>query len=91
MHGQELIRSYVKEGGYRTDFCSTCGSPLPNPIRGGTEFWVPAGLLEDKANFEIAAHLHVGSKASWDAIVSNGIQHQNTPDLDRLLKQLQQR
>jgi hypothetical protein len=89
MHGQEHIHSYVKETGYRSDFCSKCGSPLPNPIRGGMEYWIPAGLLEDKVNVEIAAHLHIGSKAVWDAVVSNGVQYQDAPDLDSLLKLLQ--
>jgi hypothetical protein len=87
--GQVGITSYVEETGYRSDFCSKCGSPLPNPIRGGTAYWIPAGLLEDNANFEIAAHLHVGSKATWDAVASNGVQYQDAPDLDSLLKLLQ--
>jgi len=91
VRGHERIVSYVKETGYRADFCSKCGSPLPNPIKGGTQYWIPAGLLDDDVNIEIAAHLHVGSKASWDAIASNGVQYQNAPDLDSLLKLLQRK
>lgn len=91
VHGHERITSYVKETGYRTDFCSKCGSPLPNPIKGGTQYWIPAGLLDDETNIEIAAHLHVGSKASWDEVASNGVQYQEAPDLESLLKVLQQK
>lgn len=91
VRGHERITSYVKETGYRTDFCSKCGSPLPNPIKDGTQYWVPAGLLDDKAAIEIAAHLHVGSKASWDEVAPNGVQYQEAPDLESLLKVLQQK
>lgn len=86
--GQGRITSYVKNTGYRSDFCSKCGSPLPNPLGGRAEYWIPAGLLEDNANLEIAAHLHVGSKASWDAVASSGVQYQEAPDLVNLLKML---
>ena len=90
--GQEHITSYVyvKGTGYRSDFCSKCGSPVPNPLRGSAEYWIPVGLLENNANLEIAAHLYVGSKASWDAIASKGVQYQEAPDLNSLLKVLQQ-
>lgn len=86
--GQDRITSYVKNTGYRSDFCSKCGSPLPNPLGSKAEYWIPAGLLEDNANLEIAAHLHVGSKASWDAVASSGVQYQEAPDLVSLLKVL---
>lgn len=87
--GQDFITSFIKDTGYRSDFCSKCGSPLPNPLRDETEFWIPVGLLEGNANLQIAAHLHVGSKASWDVIGSNGVQYQEAPDLESLLKLLQ--
>jgi len=31
--GQELISSYIKPSGFRSDFCRSCGSPVPNPLR----------------------------------------------------------
>jgi hypothetical protein len=31
--GQDHIASYVKPTGFRSDFCSHCGSPVPNPVR----------------------------------------------------------
>jgi len=85
--GHEQISSYVATH-YRSDFCSKCGSPVPNPLGSRPEYWVPAGLLEGNVDLEIAAHLYVGSKASWDAIASNGFQYQGAPDLDHLVKVL---
>lgn len=86
--GQEHIASYVTDSGYRSDFCSKCGSPLPNPLGGRTEYWIPAGLLDDDASLQIAAHVHVGSKASWDAIAPGAVRYQETPGLESLLKVL---
>jgi hypothetical protein len=86
--GQDFITSYIKDTGYRSDFCSKCGSPLPNPLMNETEYWIPVGLLEGNASLQIAAHLYVGSKASWDVIGSNGVQFQEAPDLESLLKVL---
>lgn len=88
--GEKRITSYVKDTDYRSDFCSKCGSPLPNPLNGRPEYWIPVGLLEDNASLKIAAHLHVGSKASWDAVGSSGVQYQEAPDLESLLAVLRQ-
>jgi len=87
--GQEKITSYVKESGYRSDFCSKCGSPVPNPLQGRNEYWIPVGLFEDHVGLEVGAHLYVGSKASWESISSDGVQYQETPGLERLLNVLQ--
>lgn len=46
LQGQELISSWVKPSGFRADFCSVCGSPVPNPLRGLPWVWVPTGLLD---------------------------------------------
>lgn len=83
--GQDCINSYENESGYRSDFCAKCGSPLPNPLTGKTGYWVPVGLLEDKANLEVAAHVHLGSKSSWEVIAAGGVHYQDAPDLDYLL------
>src|SRR5262245_19556634 len=65
LSGQDGISSFVKPTGFRSDFCSRCGSPVPNPLRSTPYYWVPAGLLEGSEQLEIVAHLYVGSKASW--------------------------
>jgi len=64
--GQEAISSFQKPTGYRSDFCSTCGSPVPNQLRGMDLIWVPAGLLEESFDAAVNVHLHLGSAASWE-------------------------
>lgn len=83
--GSDKISSFVTSTGFRSDFCVKCGSPVPNPLRNTSYFWVPAGLLENDGKLEIVAHLHVGSKASWDIIGSTGTQFDTMPEFAALL------
>lgn len=64
--GQNAISSFQKPTGYRSDFCSICGSPVPNQLRGMELVWVPAGLLEKSFDAEVSVHLHLGSAATWE-------------------------
>lgn len=66
LSGQERISSFQKPTGYRSDFCSACGSPVPNPLRGKALMWVPAGLLDERFDAAVSMHLHLGSAASWE-------------------------
>jgi hypothetical protein len=84
--GQEYISSWVKDTGFRSDFCSNCGSPVPNPLRSYPYYWVPAGLFEGDVQLTVSAHFYVGSKASWDVIASPGTLHETMPELFELLK-----
>ena len=86
--GQAHIASWVKYTGFRSDFCSQCGSPVPNPLRSTPYYWVPAGLLDEKGQLAIAVHLFVGSKASWDVIALPGKQYETTPGLSEFLRLL---
>lgn len=85
LSGQEHISSWVKDTGFRSDFCSKCGSPVPNPLRSTPYYWVPAGLFEDDVQLTISAHFFVGSKAQWDVIASPGTQYETMPELSELL------
>ena len=86
--GQECISSFVKPTGFRSDFCSRCGSPVPNPLRGTAFSWVPAGLLDNDVDLEIAVHIFVGSKASWDSIDAGVRQYETMPELSEFLRLL---
>lgn len=86
--GQENISSWVKESGFRSDFCSTCGSPVPNPLRNTPYYWIPIGLVNNTKNLEIEAHLFVGSKAQWDIIASQGTHYETMPELSELISLL---
>ena len=84
--GQEQISSYVKPTGFRSDFCSHCGSPVPNPLRTSAYYWVPAGLLDDDISQEVAIHLYVGSKASWNSIPPGVPQYETMPRLSEFFE-----
>jgi hypothetical protein len=64
--GEALVRSYSRPSGFRNDFCSECGSSVPNPLRDTDLMWIPMGLLDDAGGSIIVAHLHLGSAPSWD-------------------------
>ena len=79
LRGVEFISSWKRESGFRSDFCSACGSPVPNPLRKLPYFWVPAGLLEGNNRLEIVAHLCVASRALWDATSLQGACYDEMP------------
>jgi hypothetical protein len=86
--GAAFISSWTKESGFRSDFCSRCGSPVPNPLRNMPYLWVPAGLLENGGEVEIVAHLCVASKAAWDSIPLEGLHYDVAPDLAEFIATL---
>jgi hypothetical protein len=80
--GCELMKTYeapVREAppGYRTCFCSRCGSPLPNPRDDAAWLEVPAGLLDDDPRVRPDRHIFVELKAPWFEIADD------LPKLDR--------
>lgn len=66
LNGKEQIKSFTKENGFRTDFCSVCGSPVPNKMNVGEYMWIPAGILEGDIESKIVSHIFTESKPSWD-------------------------
>lgn len=89
--GQSAIRSFQKPTGYRSDFCGTCGSPVPNQLRGSAIIWIPAGLLHGALTSKVAVHLHLGSSASWEVESDNCLRLQAGPDSLEALNQALQR
>lgn len=85
--GIDFISSWVKDTGFRSDFCSKCGSPVPNPLRNFDLYWVPVGLLPITAKVKVVAHLCTSTASSWHVIEPGIAQFQDVPDLI-LLKQL---
>lgn len=87
--GTDNISEFSSQDGFKSHFCSTCGSPLPNLTANDSAYWVPVGLLEEAGQLEVVAHLFVGSKAAWDVIADSGEFFDEMPDtqaLQRLLK-----
>ncbi|WP_394203687.1 GFA family protein [Shewanella waksmanii] len=64
--GEQHIKSYMTQTGFKSDFCVECGSPVPNLSADETRYWVPAGLLSEPVNSEVMAHVYVDSRANWD-------------------------
>lgn len=79
LRGQDKVSLYVKDTGFCSNFCSQCGSVVPNTFRDKPYIWVPAGALDDSEPIEIALHICVGSKASWDMIPPNTEQLEGMP------------
>lgn len=86
--GQENISSFVKPTGFRSDFCSICGSTVPNPLRNTSYMWVPSGMLDASEKLEIAVHLYVGSRASWDTAPLSGTQYETMPEMLAFIQEL---
>ena len=66
VRGMEYVSSYAKENGYKVNFCSRCGSPVPNKFRNFSLYSVPVGSLEGTPNIEVVAKIYLGSRATWD-------------------------
>ena len=89
LRGSELISQWRKDSGFRSHFCSNCGSAVPNPLGHTPYVWVPAGLLEDSNQLEIIAHVCVASKAPWDSIPLQGVCYDEVPPLAQFIALLQ--
>ncbi|WP_199609741.1 GFA family protein [Flocculibacter collagenilyticus] len=84
LSGQGAVSSYIKDSGYRSDFCKYCGSPTPNEMRDGSGYWIPAGALEDTTTLKVTAHLCTQSKAGWDHFTSSNENYDSMPSLQQL-------
>ena len=66
--GEDLLVRYQSSPGHTRGFCRVCGSSLPVPDPGATNFFLPAGTLDDDPGVRPAAHIFVASKAPWSEI-----------------------
>jgi len=89
--GETLISTWAKATGFRSHFCSRCGSPVPNPLRNTGYIWVPSGLLEGDGSLEIGAQLFLGSRAAWDDVPGRGRQFESAPEMAALIALLHER
>ncbi|MGH8131524.1 MAG: GFA family protein [Steroidobacteraceae bacterium] len=89
--GESLTTTWAKATGFRSHFCSRCGSPVPNPLRDTGYIWVPSGLLEGHGALEIGVQLYLGSKATWDVVPGSGQQFESAPEMAALIALLHSR
>lgn len=67
LSGESQIASWRKPTGYRNDFCSRCGSTVPNLLRGKPYIWIPVGLLNDSADMQCIGDYCTDDAMPWDS------------------------
>ncbi len=74
--GEELVTSWEKPGAdWQMWFCRRCGSPVPG-INDDSRMFIPAGSISDGGeSLQVAHHIWVDSKATWDEIGDCGRIH----------------
>ena len=65
--GEENLTSFVSEKGEGYQFCRTCGSTLCG-LMNGEVHGITLGCLNENPKIQLARHIFVGSKASWEDI-----------------------
>lgn len=88
VRGEEAISTHAKGNGYRVNFCSHCGSPVPNKFRDYPLLSIPAGSIEGTPEIKVAAQLFLGSRATWDHDTLEGRQFDEAPSRDEMFKLL---
>lgn len=89
LNGERAIASWCRPTGYRTDFCSSCGSTVPNKLRDIPYVWVPIGLLDAPLNLECVGDYCTDDAMPWDKTRS-AISHAGPVEsLTSLLQSLQ--
>ena len=78
--GESDIKSYKKPSGYRSDFCSVCGSLVPNSLRDTSMVWVPAGLFDEPVASKVSVHLHTESAAAWEQDTADCVRLDGGPE-----------
>lgn len=79
--GEKVITHWEKATGFKSDFCSVCGSPVPNKLRDTSFYWIPMGLInEAQGELPIISHIYCSSKASWDTLPSDSQHYASMPD-----------
>jgi hypothetical protein len=63
--GQDRINTFRTDSGYTTQFCRTCGSPVPSPPNAEGYVVLPTGALDQDPGSRPICHIFVGSKAPW--------------------------
>ena len=86
--GEDRVSSYSKDSGYKVNFCSHCGSPVPNKFRSFPLYSVPVGSIDESPNIDVVAKLHLGSRARWDKDNFEGKCFLEMPTLNEMLELL---
>ena len=86
--GKDKVSTYSRENGYKVNFCSCCGSPVPNKFRDLPIYSVPLGSLDNEPNIKVVVQIYLDSKAKWEKDKLEGQQYAEMPTLDEMLELL---
>jgi len=86
IRGEEKVSGYSKKNGYKVNFCSCCGSPVPNKFRHFPLFSVPAGSLDGSNDIKVVVQIYLGSRAKWDKDHIEGEQFGEMPTINEMLE-----
>lgn len=86
IQGENCIASWFKPTGYRTDFCSVCGSTVPNILRDLPYVWIPVGLLDESLEMECVGDFCTDDAMPWDETRSNRLHSGPVQSLSYLLE-----
>jgi hypothetical protein len=83
--GTERVSSYSRETGYKINFCSCCGSPVPNKFRDLPLYSIPLGTLDNEPIIKVVVQIYLGSKAKWEKEQLEGRQYVEMPPIEEML------
>jgi hypothetical protein len=86
LEGESQIAHYKKATGFTSDFCATCGCPVPNRLRDTDKYWVPAGLLEGAEKLRKVADICTASSIAWEPEFKAENQFADMPAFETLNK-----
>lgn len=70
----DTIGSWSRPSGYRNDFCTRCGSTVPNLLRGSPYVWIPVGLIDTSVEMTCIGDYCTEDAMPWD-ITRSGKDH----------------
>jgi len=77
--GEEFVRVYQMDSGWKSTFCSECGCPLPMLGAQGRLYWIPVGSLDSEPDAVPSQHIWVGSKARWESLLDDLPKYEEKP------------
>lgn len=84
LQGDQQIRQYQKASGFRSAFCSVCGSCVPNQVNQTSWMWIPLGLLDSAITPSKRLNFCVKSKAAWVKSPSTNKHYSELPSFTEL-------
>lgn len=88
LKGHDNLSAYKSSDYVTKFFCKTCGSPLISTYDNKPDILgIPLGGIEGIGDIEIAAHIFVGSKASWYEIADTIQQYDTWPGSEEAVRQ----